>query len=75
MISQLEIRDGAIEAVARISHELRKPFILNAAPSRPLPKRVYESLYMIVVNEHEARDITGQEDIAGAVSLRCGCTS
>ena len=67
VISQLEIRDGAIEAVARICHELGKPFVLNPAPSRLLPKLVYESLYIIVVNEHEARDITGQEDIPSAV--------
>jgi ribokinase len=67
VISQLEIRDGAIEAVARICHELGKPFVLNPAPSRPLPKPVYDSLQVIVVNEHEARDITGQEDIPSAV--------
>jgi ribokinase len=67
VISQLEIRDGAIEAVARICHEMGKPFVLNPAPSRLLPKLVYESLYVIVVNEHEARDITGQEDIPSAV--------
>jgi len=67
VISQLEIRDGAIEAVARICHELGKPFVLNPAPSRSLPKRIYESLHVIVVNEHEARDITGQVDISDAV--------
>jgi ribokinase len=67
VISQLEIRDGAIEAVARLCHELGKPFVLNPAPSRTLPKRIYESLHVIVVNEHEARDITGQEDIRGAI--------
>src|ERR1700737_4808224 len=67
VISQLEIRDGAIEAVARLCHELGKPFVLNPAPSRSLPKRIYESLQVIVVNEHEARDISGQEDIRSAV--------
>jgi ribokinase len=67
VISQLEIRDGAIEAIARICHELGKRFVLNPAPSRPLPKLIYESLDVIVVNEHEARDITGLEDIPGAV--------
>jgi ribokinase len=67
VISQLEIRDGAIEAVARLCHELGKPFVLNPAPSRSLPKRIYESLYVIVVNEHEARDISGQEDIPAAI--------
>jgi ribokinase len=67
VISQLEIRDGAVEAVARICKELGKPFVLNPAPSRVLPKRIYESLHVIVVNEHEARDITGQENIPAAV--------
>jgi ribokinase len=67
VISQLEIRDGAIEAVARICHELGKPFLLNPAPSRPLPKRVYESLAVIVVNEHEARDLSKQPDVNAAV--------
>ena len=67
VISQLEIRDGAIEALARICHELGKPFLLNPAPSRMLPKRVYESLWAIVVNEHEARDLSRQPDIPAAV--------
>jgi ribokinase len=67
VISQLEIRDGAIEAVARLCHELGKPFVLNPAPSRTLPKRIYESLHVIVLNEHEARDISGQEDIRNAI--------
>ena len=67
VISQLEIRDGAIEALARICHELGKPFLLNPAPSRTLPKRVYESLWVIVVNEHEARDLSRQPDIPAAV--------
>src|ERR1700761_1924199 len=65
--SQVEIRGGAIDAVARICHELGKPFVLNPAPSRLLPKLVYENLYVIVVNEHEARDITGLKEIPDAV--------
>jgi ribokinase len=72
VISQLEIRDGAIEAVARICHEMGKPFLLNPAPSRTLPKRVYQSLSVIVVNEHEARDISKEPDIPAAVSVLHG---
>src|ERR1700745_2435608 len=63
VISQLEIRDGAIEAAARICHELGKPLLLNPAPSRLLPKQIYESLHIVVVNEHEARDVTGKTDL------------
>jgi len=69
VISQLEIRDGAIEAVARICHDLRKPFLLNPAPSRLLPKQIYESLHVIVVNEHEASDVTNKTDLEE--SVRC----
>ncbi len=67
VVSQLEIRDGAIEAVARLCHELGKPFVLNPAPSRALPKAIYESLHVIVVNEHEAKDITGEDEMPAAV--------
>jgi ribokinase len=68
VISQLEIRDSAIEEVARLCHELGKPFILNPAPTRKLPGKVLERLYIIVVNEHEARDLSGQEQIPNCIS-------
>jgi ribokinase len=75
VISQLEIRDGAIEAVARICHDLGKPFLLNPAPSRLLPKQIYESLHIIVVNEHEARDVTTKTDLKESVEClhELGC--
>jgi ribokinase len=75
VISQLEIRDDAVEAAARLCHELGKPFILNPAPSRQLSKRIYESLYTIVVNEHEARDVSGHKDIRDAIDAlhKMGC--
>jgi ribokinase len=75
VISQLEIRDGAIEAAARICHELSKPFLLNPAPSRRLPKQIYESLHIVVVNEHEARDVTGKTDLQESVNSlhQMGC--
>lgn len=75
VISQLEIRDGAIEAVARLCHELRKPFLLNPAPARVLPETIYESLHTIVVNEHEAATLSGETDIRKAITWfhRQGC--
>ena len=75
VISQLEIRDGAVEATARLCHELGKPFILNPAPSRQLPKLIYESLHIIVVNEHEARDISCKQAIPDAIGAlhKMGC--
>jgi len=49
--------------------------LLNPAPSRLLPKRIYESLHIIVVNEHEARDVTGKSDLKESVSClhELGC--
>jgi ribokinase len=75
VVSQLEIRDGAIEATARLCQELDRRFILNPAPTRALPKQVYESLYAIVVNEHEALGLSGESSIETSVYwfLRQGC--
>jgi len=63
VISQLEIQNDAIEAVARLCHELGKRFILNPAPSRQLPKQIFDRLHIIVVNEHEARHLSGEQEI------------
>jgi ribokinase len=68
VISQLEITDEAVDAVAKICDELGKRFILNPAPTRPLAKVLYELVYVLVVNEHEARSLSGEEDIDTAVT-------
>jgi ribokinase len=68
VISQLEIRDEAVEAVSRICKEVGKPLILNPAPTRPLTKAIYESVHILVVNEHEVRTLSGIEDIETATA-------
>jgi len=68
VISQLEIRDEAVEAVGKICNELGKRFILNPAPTRPLAKALYEWVQVLVVNEHEARSLSGEEDIEAAMT-------
>jgi ribokinase len=75
VISQLEIRDGAVEAVARLCGELGKRWILNPAPSRPLPQPVLAAVHTVVVNEHEAKDYSGVADFDQAVRwfLDQGC--
>jgi ribokinase len=67
VLSQLEIRDSAIEAVARLCHELKRRFVLNPAPARSLHRKIYESLYAIVVNEHEAESFSGLADVRRAI--------
>ena len=68
VISQLEITDEAVEAVGKICSELGKRFILNPAPTRPLSKVLYESVHVLVVNEHEARSLSGEGDIDAALA-------
>jgi ribokinase len=68
VISQLEIKDEAVESVAKICNELGKRFILNPAPTRPLSKVLYEWVHILVVNEHEARSLSGEEDIDAAMT-------
>jgi ribokinase len=68
VISQLEIRDEAVEAVGKICNELGKRFILNPAPTRPLAKALYEWVQVLVVNEHEARSLSEEEDIEAAMT-------
>ena len=77
VVSQLEIRDGAIEATARLCQELNRRLLLNPAPTRSLPKQVYESLHSIVVNEHEALGLSGESSIEKSVDwfLSRGCSS
>jgi ribokinase len=75
VISQLEIKDEAVHAVAEICSELGKQFILNPAPTRPLSNSLYERINVLVVNEHEARSLSGEEDIDAAVDwfAKQGC--
>ena len=75
VISQLEIRDEAVEAVAKTCNELGKRLILNPAPTRPLSKALYEWVYVLVVNEHEAGTLSGEEDIDAAMTwfAKQGC--
>ena len=68
VISQLEIKDEAVEAVAKICNQLGRRFILNPAPTRPLAKVLYEWVHVLVVNEHEARSLSGEEDIDTAMT-------
>jgi ribokinase len=67
VISQLEIKDEAVDAVAEICSELGKQFIFNPAPTRPLANSLYQRINVLVVNEHEARSLSGQEEIDAAV--------
>jgi len=58
VLAQLEVPVATVVAAARA----RRPgarLVLNAAPSQPLPPELWDQVDVLVVNEHEARDLAG----------------
>ena len=61
VLAQLEIPVEAVAAAAAA----RRPgalLVLNAAPSRDLPADLWPAVDVLVVNEHEAADLAGEND-------------
>lgn len=58
LLAQLEIPVETILAAARARGPETK-FLLNAAPSAELPDELWEQVDLLIVNEHEAADLTG----------------
>jgi ribokinase len=68
VLAQLEIPLSAVVEAAR-SRRDGAPFVLNAAPSQPLPSELWQEVDVLVVNEHEARDLAGLPESADAKQL------
>ncbi|MEO7060563.1 MAG: ribokinase [Lapillicoccus sp.] len=67
LLAQLEIPQEAVLAAARA----RRPgalFILNAAPSAPLPEELLAQVDLLIVNEHEALDLASVTDLETALT-------
>ncbi|XBH21325.1 ribokinase [Jonesiaceae bacterium BS-20] len=58
ILAQLEVPVAAVTAAAAAKGPDTK-FILNAAPSAPLPEQLWQLVDVLVVNEHEAVDMAG----------------
>ena len=58
ILAQLEIPQATVVAAAR-GRRPGVPLILNAAPSAPLSAELAAEVDLLVVNEHEARDLSG----------------
>src|SRR5690606_804439 len=61
VLAQLEIPVEAVTAAAAARRDSAR-LVLNAAPSRDLPEELWAALDVLVVNEHEAADLTGDDD-------------
>lgn len=58
VLAQLEIPVETVVGAAR-NRAHGALFVLNAAPSRPLPDELWNEIDVLVVNEHEAFDLAG----------------
>lgn len=58
VLAQLEVPLEVVAAAAR-ARRAGAVFVLNAAPSRDLPDHLWSEIDVLVVNEHEAADLTG----------------
>ncbi len=75
VVTQLEIPMSAVKEAAKLAHEARKPFILNPAPARAVPKSLLRLVHTITPNEHEAAILTGEKhpERAAEKLLQAGC--
>lgn len=74
VLAQLETPLPVIESGARTVREAGGTFVLNAAPSQSLSDELLELVDVLVVNEHEARDVSGEEELQVALehlAARC----
>jgi ribokinase len=62
VLSQLEIDDEPVLATGEVARDRDTVFVLNQAPARELPPRVYELADVITPNEAEARVLSGADE-------------
>jgi ribokinase len=75
IVTQLEIPLTAVKEAASLASEAQKPFLLNPAPARALPKSLLRLVHTLTPNEHEAAILTGERnpERAGQELLKSGC--
>lgn len=66
VLLQLEIPIAAVVEAARTAHGAGTRTILNAAPIGPLPDELLDALDVLIVNEHEARELGAERSITAA---------
>ncbi|HEY9482715.1 MAG TPA: ribokinase [Micromonosporaceae bacterium] len=67
VLCQLEVPLPVVIEAAHVARAAGRTVVVNAAPSQPLPDALVEAVDVLVVNEHEAREIAGTADLGDAV--------
>jgi ribokinase len=57
LVCQLEVPDSVIVAAATVAHAAGRTVILNPAPVRAVSRRLLDLVDVLIVNEHEARQL------------------
>ncbi|MEJ7795049.1 MAG: ribokinase [Nocardioides sp.] len=68
LVAQLETPLSAVHAAALAASDGGARVVLNAAPARDLPAELLRCVDVLVVNEHEARQLSDESTLSGAVS-------
>jgi ribokinase len=66
VLAGLEVPDGAVVAAAEAAARRRWPFVLNAAPARPVPEPVLTACEVVVANEIETASLGGLDRTLGS---------
>lgn len=68
LVAQLETPLSAVAEGVALAREAGVPVVLNAAPAAALPAELLVCVDVLVVNEHEARHLSGNADPAAAAT-------
>lgn len=64
LLMQLELPVEAVTQAALAARDAGVTVMLNAAPALELPKKLIDALDYLIVNEHEAKTVAGEADLA-----------
>ncbi|WCB93421.1 Ribokinase [Baekduia alba] len=67
VLLQLEVPLGVVVDAATAARAAGTKVVLTPAPVQPLPDTLLRAVDVLVLNEHEARGLTGQDDLDVAV--------
>jgi ribokinase len=75
VLASFELLDEPVLAAAEVARKAGCPLVVNPAPARPLDAALYELRPILTPNQHEAAELTGEEDpetAARALAERTG---
>jgi ribokinase len=68
LLAQLEVPLPVVAEEVAAAHDAGVTVVLNAAPSQPLPADLLAAVDVLVVNQHELRDVTGLSSVDVALA-------